>query len=178
MAATRKSSTSNLTYLFQNHWKELKNGKMFELEEKIMDGPRGVSFKLFKKESGKVLKYTAKQNEDGTFNLYVIDGDKKDVQTLSRADLLKTIKTVKALAFAVKYLSSAQGRSRSMKRARSRKSRRKSRKSKSRKSRKSRKSKGKSRRGSKRKPRRGSKRKSRKGSKRKSRRRSKRRSCK
>ena len=126
---SKKDFKTNLTYLHKVHTAELKAGKMVKVEEELRDGPRGVSFKLFKKTGDKTEKYVAKQKEDGTFELYIVVGDKKDSQTLSKADLIKEIKKIKGLEFAIKYLASAKAvarqRARSSARTRSRKTSRK-----------------------------------------------------
>jgi hypothetical protein len=125
------------------------NGKKIYTEELILDGPKGTSFKYFKKTDDKAEKYMGRRNEDGTFSFTVIKGDGKDTKDLSLADLIKEIKKIKVLEFVVQYLSkSKQNRSQSRAKRGSRKGSKKA-----------------SRKGSKKASRKGSKKASRKGSK-------------
>jgi hypothetical protein len=141
------------------------NGKKIYTEELILDGPKGTSFKYFKKTDDKAEKYMGRRNEDGTFSFTVIKGDGKDTKDLSLADLIKEIKKIKVLEFVVQYLSkSKQNRSQSRAKRGSRKGSKKASRKGSKKA---------SRKGSKKASRKGSKKASKKGSKKRSRRKSK-----
>ena len=140
---------SSLTFKHHTEHQEMVNGKKVYTEELILDGPKGTSFKYFKKTDDKAEKYVGRRNEDGTFSFTVIKGDGKDTKDLSLTDLIKEIKKIKVLEFVVQYLSkSKQNRSQSRAKRRSKKVSKKG-----------------SRKGSKKGSRKGSKKASRKGSK-------------
>jgi hypothetical protein len=99
---------SKITYRHKEESTDIKNGKITVYEEDIIDGPKGVSFKLYKKTDTKKEKIIGRRNDDGTYTFIHIVDDKKDSKNLSLADLLKEIKKIKGLEFAVKYLSTAK----------------------------------------------------------------------
>jgi len=105
-------SKSGVTYLHQQHVKDIKNGKLVEIEESVIDGPKGVSFKYFHKTDSSTEKYLGKQTENGEFFFLHVKDGQKDTMNLSLADLIKEVKKVKELAFVVKYLTSAKGQER------------------------------------------------------------------
>lgn len=129
--ADRNSTPSNLTFEFFEQKRTRKDGKVMVHEVEVRDGPKGISFKFFSKADGKTVKYLGKQNADGTF-FYMTDinGKKDKQEKLSKADVLKLIKTVKGLEEAAKYLSGAKmSRTTGGKKRSSRKSNSKKRKS-------------------------------------------------
>jgi len=77
-------SKKDLEYFYHSLNQMLKNGKFTAVEEKIIKGDRGISFKYYKKVDKKIEKYSARQNTDGTFTYTTIIGEKKDTKTLSR----------------------------------------------------------------------------------------------
>ncbi len=107
--STKKPRTK-LTYLHKKSHTEIKGDDKLVVEEVVMDGPRGVSFKFFHKKNDKTKKVTGRQDEAGKFSLRVMEDKevKLDEKDLSLADLLKHLKKMKDLDFAVKYLSAAK----------------------------------------------------------------------
>ena len=104
----KKETKAKLSYLFQNQYEEIINGKSVLIEQEIIKGPKGTSFKYFKNEEGKKEKYIGKENEDGTYTYVTIKGDKKKSGTYSLQDLIKEIKKIKVLKFVSDYLSKSK----------------------------------------------------------------------
>ena len=106
----KSGSKSKLTYLHEKTHKEIKNDTVTILEEEVKDGPKGISFKFYQKKGGNILKVKGYQaGPDGNFKVMITkDGDKKESTDLSLADVIKMIKTMKDLDFAVKYLSGSK----------------------------------------------------------------------
>jgi hypothetical protein len=94
-----------LKFLHHTLVESVNNGKHMKVEESVIDGERGSSFKYFKKEGDKLVKYSAHQEEKGkdSFKFIVIEGEKRDEKIIKYADLIKEIKNRKELAFALKY---------------------------------------------------------------------------
>ena len=100
-----KREKSNLKYLFKKFDQELKGDKMVTLEKKLIDGDRGISFNYYNRNGDKVVKYSGMQNPNGTFKVFVIEGDNRDThESMSLADVLKMFAKIKELDFIVKYL--------------------------------------------------------------------------
>lgn len=97
-----------LTYLHRKVFTELKNGKSVTTEEMVKNGPSGVSFKYYQKIDSKSMKVTGFQR-DGKFVLRVTKDKKQEpeVTGLSKDAIVKELKKMKNLEFAVKYLTSA-----------------------------------------------------------------------
>ncbi len=113
---------SGPTYLHHEQSKQIKNGKVTIHEEQVIDGPKGLSFKLYKRDGDKKEKIVGKRNKDGTFTIIHIKGDKKDSNNYTVEELKKEIKKHKELDFVNKYVSTAKiaRQSRKMSRASSR----------------------------------------------------------
>ena len=77
-------------------------------EEQVIDGPKGLSFKLYKRDGDKKEKIVGKRNESGTFTVIYIKGDKKDTETYTLEELKKEVKKNKELDFVTKYISTAK----------------------------------------------------------------------
>ena len=105
-----KRTKAQPSYLHKKLHKEVKNGVSTVLEENVMDGPKGVSFKFYSKKGDKTMRVVGKQDTKGNFMLKVMENNKvkSDEKDLSLVDLLKHIKKIKELDFAVKYLSSSK----------------------------------------------------------------------
>ena len=96
-----------LTFLHMQHSKEIKDGKVVEHEEQIIEGDKGLTFKLFKKNDKESQKHHIKHNDDGTFTYKMMVGDKKnEMNNISVDELLKELKSSKDLKFVVDYVSS------------------------------------------------------------------------
>ena len=127
-----KPTKSNLTFLFNNTTETVNNGKHMKLEQKVINGERGSSFKFFKKDGDKVHKISAHQEEKGkdSFKFIVIEGEKRDEKILKLAEVIKEIKNRKELEFALKYFEKEVklGRQSSQKRSSKKSSRKASKK--------------------------------------------------
>nr|QBK88339.1 MAG: hypothetical protein LCMiAC01_00030 [Mimivirus LCMiAC01] len=106
-----KREPAHLKHLYKRSSSDLKGDKVVTLEESLIDGPKGISFKLYKKNGDKIEKYTGRQNPDGTFTLWIVKGGVKDKQEkIGIDDLMTIIKKVKDLAFVVKYMKKNAGK--------------------------------------------------------------------
>lgn len=99
----KKGSKSMLTYLHQKSHKEVKNGKVVVREESIIDGPKGLSFKLYVKSDDKKIKYAGK-SDNGKFKVYVKEDDKKEEYELDHKEVLEMLKKNKDLQFIYEYV--------------------------------------------------------------------------
>ena len=87
--------------------KEIKNGVVIKHEENIIDGTKGLSFKLFDQKGDAKEKYYGKSNPDGTFNFVIIMDNKKDeIDKLTLVELIEELKKIKGLKFVIDYLAS------------------------------------------------------------------------
>lgn len=134
---------SKPTYLHQSHYKSIVGDKIEEREESIIDGDKGLNFKLFYRKGDTKKKIKGHRDKaSGRIELTIQDGDVKEKKKmdLDLAEFKKFVKSEKMLEFAVDYVSSLKGGKRVTRNSRkmSKKIIRKSRKShKSRKTRKS-----------------------------------------
>lgn len=92
------------------------------LEKTVMDGSRGMSFKLFSRINDKTEKFVGKETEDGKIDMYIVSDGKKDSKTLSVAELLKEIKKTPELSFVSDYISKRKKRTQSREMSRPKKS--------------------------------------------------------
>lgn len=101
---SKKKSGPKPTFEYINHTKSRKNDTVVELEERLMDGPRGVSFKFFSRKGDVINKYQGREKKDGDFDVIQrIDGNsEKTVMTLK--ELTELFKKVKTLAFVADYM--------------------------------------------------------------------------
>ena len=110
-----------LNYLHEVKTKKIKDGEVHEInEEYIIEGPKGVMIKYYKKDSKGIEKIIINRKSDGDYIMKVTkDGDTAE-KTLSKADLKKEISKNKKLAFADEF-SKSKGLARSVNRSGSRK---------------------------------------------------------
>lgn len=121
MARSRKMSreskegsapTSNVVFLHSISSTSIADGKKEIHEEFIIHGDKGLSFKYYHKDEKGVERFSGHQNADGTFNITVMSGEKKEQKTVTKEELLKEIGKNKSLKFAVDYLKKQKGGSR------------------------------------------------------------------
>jgi hypothetical protein len=112
MAKTKSTKSvdkdSQLTYLHKVLNQSLKNGVVSTYEEKIIDGPRGVTILYFRKvgKNEEKIKIIGKDNE---FKMTTTIGDNKNDETLSKDDLLKILKKNDNLKFAIDFAKTQKG---------------------------------------------------------------------
>jgi hypothetical protein len=104
-ARIKPTTKAKLKYMHYNMTEEVKTGKSTTIEEQVIHGEDGISFKYFEKVDDKMEKHSAKENKDGTYTYKVMKDGKADTMTLSKDELLKKMKGNKKLDFAVKYIS-------------------------------------------------------------------------
>jgi hypothetical protein len=98
---------SGLIYIHKNERMVNKNDVITRHDESIIDGKKGLSFKLYSQNGDKREKFVGKSNPNGTFKFIVINnGEKKEEDELNLKDLLAIIKKIKGLKFVVDYLES------------------------------------------------------------------------
>lgn len=86
-------------------------------EQQVIVGEKGISFKYYHKDGNKKVKIIGKEQDDGTFLLITIDGDKKETKTLSKKELLDYLKDNEQLAFAIESIKSKKGGKRKSRRS-------------------------------------------------------------
>jgi len=97
-----KERSSNLTYLHKVLNESLKSGEKSTYEEVIIDGPKGVTIKMFSKSKDGSEKIIISGNGD-KFVMKTMEGDKKDEKSLSKDDLIAELKKNKRLKFAADF---------------------------------------------------------------------------
>jgi len=101
---SKKGSKSSLTFLHEKTFKQVKDNKVIINEESVIDGTKGLTFKLYQKEDDKKKKFIGKSKDDGTYELIIIDGDKKEVLNFTNKELLEFVKKNPELEFVHTYL--------------------------------------------------------------------------
>jgi hypothetical protein len=99
---------SKLTYLHKVLNQTLKNGVSETYEESIIDGPRGVSIKLYKKDANGVERVLI-SGKDDKFTMKTKKGDKEEEKTLTKDDLLSELSKNKSLKFASEFAKTQKG---------------------------------------------------------------------
>ena len=99
---------SNLKYLHKVLNQTLKNGVSETYEESIIDGPRGVTIKLYKKDTKGVERILI-TGKDDKFTMKIKKGDKEEEKTLSKDELLSELNTNKSLKFAAEFAKTQKG---------------------------------------------------------------------
>ena len=75
------------------------------VKSSLIDGTKGLSFSFLEKKGDKFYKVSARQMEDGTFEVKEKKDDKEDKKTMSEADVMKMVKKDKNLKFVEDYVS-------------------------------------------------------------------------
>jgi hypothetical protein len=99
---------SNLTYLHKVLNQSLKDGVAETYEESIIDGPKGISIKLYKKDANGVERVVI-NGKDDKFIMKTKKGDKEDENTLTKAQLLAELSKNKNLKFAADFAKTQKG---------------------------------------------------------------------
>ena len=99
---------SKITYLHREIHEKIVDGKRTIHEEMIIDGPKGLTFKLYIKNGEKETKISGIK-KNGDFIVNVKKGDKKETVTLDRKEFLEMLKKEKELDFAKKYIETLKG---------------------------------------------------------------------
>jgi hypothetical protein len=99
---------SNLTYLHKVLNQSLKDGVAETYEESIIDGPRGVSIKLYKKDANGIERVVI-TGKDDKFTMKTKKGDKEDEKTLTKDELLSELSKNKSLKFAAEFAKTQKG---------------------------------------------------------------------
>ena len=94
---------SNLNYLHKVLNQTFKNGVSETYEESIIDGPRGITIKLFKVDATGVKRILI-SGKDDKFTMKTKKRDKEEEKTLSKDELLSVLNTNKSLKFASEYV--------------------------------------------------------------------------
>jgi hypothetical protein len=99
---------SNLKYLHKVLTQSLKDGVAETHEELIVDGPKGITIKLYKKKDDVVEKIMI-MGKDDKFTLKTQKGDAKDSKDLTRSELLAELSKNKSLKFAAEFAKTQKG---------------------------------------------------------------------
>lgn len=99
---------SKLNYLHKSLSKTIKNGESTTYEETIVEGPKGISVKMYSKDKNGIEKISISGSGD-KFVMRTMEGDKKDEKTLTRSELLEELKKNKKLKFAADFAKTQKG---------------------------------------------------------------------
>jgi uncharacterized protein YkuJ len=101
---------SNLSFLHEKKFMDVKNGVVTMIEEVVRDGSKGISFKYFHKEGDKVVKIQAYQTTPGGEFEYkeMKDKEASTPEKLTLEKLIAKIDKKKELKFALDYLKGAK----------------------------------------------------------------------
>ena len=98
----------SLNYLHKVLNETLKNGVREAYEETIIDGPKGLTIKMFKKDAKNTTKILITGKNDN-FKMRIQEGENKTEKDLSLKDLLSELKSNKALKFAADFAKTQKG---------------------------------------------------------------------
>ena len=98
----------SLKFLHKVLNESLKNGVREAYEEQIIEGPRGITIKLFKKDADGVEKILITGKEDN-YKMRTQKGEKKDEKDLNLKDMLAELKGNKLLKFAAEFAKTQKG---------------------------------------------------------------------
>ena len=99
---------SNLKYLHKVLNQSLKDGVSETYEETIVDGPKGVTVKMFKKDASGVERISI-NGKDDKFVMRTKKGDKEDEKTLTKDELMAELSKNKSLKFAAEFSKTQKG---------------------------------------------------------------------
>ena len=101
-------SKSGITYLHKQLKESLKDGKKTTEEEVIIDGPKGVTIKMYSKNGDKIEKITIHGSGDEFVMKTTKDGS-QDEKKLTKSELMAELKKNKKLEFAADFAKSQKG---------------------------------------------------------------------
>lgn len=99
---------SNLKYLHKVLNQSLKDGVAETYEETIIDGPKGVTVKMYKKDASGVDRISINGSGD-KFVMRTKKGDKEDEKTLTKDELMAELNKNKSLKFAAEFAKTQKG---------------------------------------------------------------------
>jgi len=101
----------DLIHLHKNSSLIIDGDKKSSHEEFIAHGDKGLSFKYFNKDNKGTQKFSGRQNEDGTFSIKMLDGDKMTEEKYTKAELVKELskKANDHLKFILDYIKDLKG---------------------------------------------------------------------
>ena len=92
----------SLKFLHKVLNESLKDGVREAYEEQIIEGPRGITIKLFKKDADGVEKILI-TGKDDNYKMRTQKGEKKDEKDLTLKEMLSELKNNKVLKFAAEF---------------------------------------------------------------------------
>jgi hypothetical protein len=98
----------SLKYLHRVVNESLKNGVKETYEEFIIQGEKGVTIKMFKKDADGMERIVISGKED-KYKMKSQKGDKKDEKDLTLKEMLAELKSNKALKFAAEFAKTQKG---------------------------------------------------------------------
>ncbi len=99
---------SKLTYLHKVINESIKNGEKITYEELIIEGPKGITVKMFSKDKNGAERISISGN-DNKFVMRTMVGDKKDETHLTKDELVAELKKNKKLKFAAEFVKTQKG---------------------------------------------------------------------
>ena len=96
---------STVFYRYEYNLSTVKNDVKHTVKSSLIDGTKGLSFSFLEKKGDKFYKVSAKQMEDGTYEVKEKKDDKEDKQVMKEADVMKMVKKDKNLKFVDDYVS-------------------------------------------------------------------------
>ena len=96
---------STVFYRQENSLSTVKNDVKHTVKTSLIDGTKGLSFSFLEKKGDKFYRVSAKQMEDGSFDVKEKKDDKEDKKTMSETDVMKMVKKDKNLNFVDDYVS-------------------------------------------------------------------------
>jgi hypothetical protein len=100
-----REHTSTLTFKHENVQSLLKDGVVTTLDEKILDGSTGMTFKLYSKKNDKILKIVGGSKGD-KFYFNVTETGKDDIKldNITKKDVVDALKKYDNVKFILDYL--------------------------------------------------------------------------
>ena len=101
---------SNIIFQHTKYLKTINKEKdeQEEHDENLIDGDKGLSFKVFHRDGNSTEKYAGRRNPDGSFTLIHIRDNQRSEHVYTLQELINEIKNIKSLQFVVKYLSTLE----------------------------------------------------------------------
>ncbi len=110
---TGSKSSGGLKYLHEAKKRSVVDGKVQVHEEYVVLGANGFFAKLYVKENDKIEKYEIKSSPSGgEYSMRVLKDGKESKSTMSKSELLESLKKLKSLAFVLDYLKKESSLSR------------------------------------------------------------------
>lgn len=99
---------SQLSYLHKITNQSIKDGEKTTYEEMIIEGPKGITIKMYSKDKNGIEKIVI-NGKDDKFVMKTIENDKKDEKELSKDELITELKKNKKLKFAADFAKTQKG---------------------------------------------------------------------